>query len=185
MRLGYRLQQFGRQFQRKPLTASAWAEVAAVLSEAERGLFTRLDARDQWHSYRVFCTLRAAGQTRPALLKAALLHDVGKTRVPLTIFERALIVVVGFLLPRWVAKWGAGGAEEQRSGGEAAMVGGWRRPFLVKQQHAEWGAQMAEAVGSQPLVVALIRRHQDGLATLPDSLEDELLAQLQWADDQN
>ncbi|MCP5099393.1 MAG: hypothetical protein GY943_27885, partial [Chloroflexi bacterium] len=61
---------------------------------------------------------------------------------------------------------------------------GWKRPFVVRQKHAAWGAEMAEKVGSSATVVALIRRHQDNL-TIINNEEDKLLTQLQWADDQN
>jgi putative nucleotidyltransferase with HDIG domain len=158
-----------------------WAEVTAVLSEPERALFARFSFSDQWHSYRVFCTLRAAGYTQLELLKAALLHDIGKTEMPLTIWERTMIVVLGRLMPRRTAEWGK---ESGRL--EIGRLGNWwRRPFVVKRQHPEWGAAMAELAGSRPPVVSLIRRHQDALPEPLTSTEDQLLACLQWADDQN
>jgi hypothetical protein len=191
----YRFWQLWRQLRSGPLPEAAWAEVTATLSEAERALFARFSFSDQWHSYRVFCTLRAAGYTQFELLKAALLHDIGKTEMRLTIWDRTMIVVLGRLMPRRAAGWGGSGewramgtslaSGESTIRNRRSAMGRWRRPFVVKQQHPEWGAAMVEAVGSRPLVVSLIRRHQDALPERLVSTEDQLLALLQWADDQN
>lgn len=148
-----------------------------MLSEREWALFRRYSLEDQWHSYRVFCTLQAAGHTQPELLAAALLHDVGKTRLPLSGWERSLIVLAQFLLPAQAATWGKG------------QPHGWRRPFVVRTRHPAWGADMARAAGSHPLTVSLIYYHQDALASSDvaeiGAAEVQLLRYLQWADDQN
>ncbi|PIE82500.1 MAG: hypothetical protein CSA11_00385 [Chloroflexi bacterium] len=144
-----------------------------MLSEAEFALFLRFDRGERWHSYRVMRTLQEAGHGRLELLKAALLHDVGKTQSPLSVWDRSLIVVVKKLLPGKTAVWGN------------HTQPGWKRPFVVKAQHPEWGAQLAAAAGSCDLVVNLIRRHQDNLTVEDTSEEDELLHLLQWADDKN
>lgn len=169
----YRLGQFWRALTAAPLSSMAQQEVAAILNAGEASLFDRLDAAGQWHSYQVFCTLRDAGYTQPDLLVAALLHDVGKTRCPLSLVERAVIVLAQAIWPGKTAAWGQGEAVR------------WRRPFVVKAQHPTWGAEMAQAAGSTPLAVALIRRHQEPLPAIAYSAEDSLLRRLQWADDQN
>ena len=161
----------------EPLPLASCQEVAAVLSQREWALFQRYSLEDQWHSYRVFCTLRAAGHTQPELLAAALLHDVGKTRLPLSAWERSLIVLAQFLLPHQAAAWGKGQAH------------GWRRPFVVRDKHPTWGADMARSAGSLPLTVSLIYYHQDVLDNVDvaeiSAAEVQLLRYLQWADDQN
>lgn len=161
----------------EPLPPAARREIADVLSERELALFQRYSLEDQWHSYCVLCTLKAAGYTHPDLLAAALLHDVGKMRLPLSIWERSLIVLAQFLLPRKTSAWGQGQAR------------GWRRPFVVKASHPAWGADMARAAGSRPLTIALICHHQDNLADTGvvemSAAEVQLLRHLQWADDQN
>ena len=131
MGLRYRLRQLKNNLTAGPLSAAAEREVAAVLSPAEQALFARLSLADQWHSVRVLGDLRGAGYNDPDLLAAALLHDVGKTRYPLTAWDRTVIVVGAVLLPQRTAQWGAGPAE------------GWRRPFVVRAQHPAWGAEMA------------------------------------------
>ena len=173
-RLRYRLRQFQQQVAAGPLDEAAWAEVRPVLSPAEMALFQKYSASDRWHGVHVLRTLRGAGHDHPALQTAALLHDVGKTRLSLTIWERSLIVIVGALLPHRSEAWGA-----PADGPPAAH--GWRKPFVIKARHAAWGAEMAAAAGSDPRAVALIRSHQDDPATSGDPL----LPLLQWADELN
>ena len=61
----------------------------------------------------------------------------------------------------------------------------FRRPFVVAERHAEWGADLASRVGASTLTVNLIRRHQDVPLEKPRSSEDRLLRALQSADDSN
>jgi len=172
VRIGYRLRQLRANLAAGPLSESARREVVEVLTASEPALFDQYAPADQWHSYRVLRCLRDAGYNHPDLLTAALLHDIGKAQCPLSIWDRTVIVVVGALFPRRAERWGQGAPD------------GRRRPFVARAQHAEWGAQMAEAAGSAPLVIELIRRHQD--KHVPAQTEaDRLLAILQWADDQN
>ena len=173
MEIRYRAGQFWRLLRPESLPPAALADVAAVLSAAELALFQQQAGGDQWHSYHVYCTVRDAGHNDHDLFVAALLHDVGKTRAPLTVWERSLIVLVQFLWPRRIGKWGAGAPR------------GWKRPFVVKTKHPAWGAEMAAQAGSSPRAVSLIRRHQDVVPGLDAGHEDELLRLLQWADDQN
>lgn len=173
MGLFYRLSQFWQVWRARPLHDEARQAVTAVLTTAEIDLFDQFSLSDQQHSYQVMHLLTTTGHTQPDLLTAALLHDVGKTRVPLSIWERSLIVVGRKLLPHKAEQWGQGD------------VGGWQRPFVVKAQHPAWGAEMARAAGSSPLAVALIQRHQDPLPETAVTDTDQLLRLLQWADDQN
>ena len=169
----YRVRQFKQAVSAPALTEAELAEIQAILSEAEFDLFLRFDRGEQWHSYQVMHTLQDAGHNQPDLLQAALLHDVGKTRSPLTVWDRSLIVAVKKVMPGKTAVWGQNNADD------------WKRPFVVKAQHPEWGAEMAEAAGSSEMVVSLIRRHQDDLPETDGVEEDKLLRLLQWADDQN
>lgn len=173
MGAGYRLQQLWRNITSGPLSEPANAEVSRVLSQPERELFDRFESTDQRHSYRVYRALVEAQPEAVDLHVAALLHDVGKTRAPLAAVHRALVVVVQKFWPERARQWGSGPAES------------WRWPFVVRQHHAEWGAQMAEAAGSSPGVVALIRYHQDKQMADDKLVDAAQLRLLQWADDRN
>lgn len=178
MSVRYRLWQVWKLLTAAPLPAEAWQEIEAVLSPQELRLFQRYRPNDRRHAWRVMCTLQEAQRAHPALLAAALLHDVGKTRTQVHLWERSLAVLGARLFPRQAERWGEGTPH------------GWRRPFVVKAQHAAWGAEMAANAGSDPLTVWLIEHHQDVLAPLKASEEvgteaERLLRQLQWADDHN
>lgn len=176
MPIVYRLQQVWLGVTARPLPSEAWQQIAPCLTEAEQELFGRFSARDQRHSYRVWQMLREAGHNDSRLLAAALLHDVGKTQVRLSLLERSLAVLAEALFPDLTAAWG-------RPNGRA-----WQRPFRVRACHAAWGAEMAREAGSDPVTVALIRHHQDDLAAGESSFEPAVaqrLRLLQWADDRN
>lgn len=177
MHVLYRLRQLWWELSARSLTLQQRDEIGLLLTADEQRLFDRFAASDQLHSYRVMQTLRKAGYTEPALLAAALLHDIGKTRVALTAWDRSLAVVGHVAAPGLARRWGVS-AEPDPS------RFGWRKGFIVKAHHPIWGAGMAAAAGSMPQTVALIQRHQDPVHT-PVTETDRLLQYLQWADDQH
>ena len=174
-RARYRLGQFVSHLRPRPLRPDEQAEVEQVLGAPLAGLFGRMSAGEQAHSLRVLRALAARGgpyAQRTELRQAALLHDVGKSVAPLSLADRALIVLARWLAPGAAAGWGVGQAK------------GWRRPFVTARRHADWGADLCAQAGAPPLTVALVRRHQTPLTT-PATPEDEMLALLQAADDGN
>jgi putative nucleotidyltransferase with HDIG domain len=173
MDIAYRIRQLWNLIRAKPLPESALVHVATILSPAELVLFHKQVASDRVHGYRVLRTLQQAGEQDARLLAAALLHDVGKSRTKMTVVDRVLGAVGERLFPEHTTNWGK---NEQ---------GRWRRPFVIRRQHAQWGATLAREAGSNPTTVRLIRHHQDPASVL-DNLEDrQLLERLKWADNQN
>lgn len=172
MRIAYRLGQFWQLVHPSPLSPEAWREIESVLSPAEMALFRRFGDADRRHGYRVMRALQETGEDESALLVAALLHDIGKTGVPVRHWERVMGTVGERFFAGRVKALGSGAAQ------------GWRRSFAIRVQHAEWGAAMAEEAGCTPLAVDLIRRHQDKELDRLDPGFVRLLRRLQWADDQ-
>lgn len=179
MRIRYRARQFWLA-----LTAAPGSEdldlARQMLSPAQMELFLKLQPNEQAHSLQIFRRLSDQQPMERDLLVAALLHDVGKTAYPLRPWERAWIVIAKALLPARAAEWGK------------AEPRGWKRPFVVAEQHPAWGAEMASRAGASPTVVNLIRRHQEQIdppARAEDSdlnrKEDLLLLRLQWLDDES
>jgi len=151
------------------------ALVGSVLTTpAQRALFDAMSAADQRHALALLRTLRAEGHDHPALMQAALLHDVAKSDVGVTVFHRVAVVLLQALRPAWLA-WLMRDAEGST----------WRRPFARYVAHAAIGADWAEAAGCDPLAVSIVRRHQSPPPPSTDALEDQLLRLLQTADDQN
>lgn len=169
-RARYRAAQFAAHAWPRPPGPAERAAVGAVLAPRLAALWARQTVAEQAHSLRVLAALRAQGHTEPALLAAALLHDVGKTRAPMPLWGRVAVVLAGRFWPEAAARWGRGRPR------------GWRRPFVTAAQHPDWGADLCAAAGAAPLTVALIRRHQTPVPA-PATPEDEWLRVLQAADD--
>ncbi len=172
-RIRYRAWQFWQAVKARPFTEKSKQEIGAILSEGELKLFKRQNISAQQHSYRVMRTLKSAGQDNPELLAAALLHDVGMTEVKTVWWDRPLVVLVETLFPEKSVRWAEGD------------LSSWRRPFVVRANHATWGAKAADGCGSSELTIELIRRHQDPHGEKSKGEFDEMLAWLQWADDMN
>jgi hypothetical protein len=110
----------------------------------------------------------------PALAQAVLLHDVGKVGGRIRLWHRVATVLLQALCPALLHRLAL---NEPRS---------WRYPFFVLLHHAEHGADLSAAVGTDALALALIRAHhtapeQSGL----DAPSQALLTALRWADEQN
>lgn len=133
-------------------------------------LFQQLQPSEMSHALRMCEDLTAQGHDDSDLLVAALLHDIGKVKHPLRMWERVIIVLGQKVFPRQVARWGRGKPR------------GWRRAFVIAAQHPAWGAEMVAEIGASPLVLEMIRSHQD---TAPEHFGEEeriLFARLQAVD---
>lgn len=136
-------------------------------------LFKRMRRSEQAHSLRVLQTLKAHGHNDPDLLTAALLHDCGKSRYWFGFVSRVLVVLVKKTLPGAYARWATG------------QPRGWRRAFVIAEQHPGWSAEDMAAAGASEMAVTLARRHQELLSGEPQTEEERLLTLLQQADDAN
>ncbi|MBC8505524.1 MAG: HD domain-containing protein [Chloroflexi bacterium] len=172
--ISYRIGQFWLAVRSPAPTTEELAIAKEVLTPSQMALFTQMQASEKTHSLQVLKTIQYQGEGHPDLLTAALLHDVGKIRYPMRLWERVFIVLGNKFFSRLAKTWGDGTAR------------GWRRPFVVAAQHPLWGADLAIEADTTPLAASLIRRHQE---TTPldheNSLEDRLLSILRSADNQN
>ena len=170
----YRARQFWMAWRAQSLTEEELAPAYSVLTAEQMQLFTRMQPSEQIHALHVLQTVQQQGETDPDLQTAALLHDIGKARAPLRLWERVLIVLGRKLFPERAKTWGY------------SQLQGWMRAFVIAEQHPAWGGQMASEVGCSSLAVSLIRRHQSPGESEPVSpREDHLLKILQNADHQN
>jgi hypothetical protein len=134
---------------------------------------------DQEHCYRVYKQLIKDGNDHPDLLVAALLHDVGKSKVPLRILERVIIVIGNPFIKGCSIRF------NQKGDNRNINCSWFSRLFMISEYHPDWGAKKAEKAGSSPLVVSLIRRHQNHIPVSIVCIEDKLLSILQFADSNN
>lgn len=142
----------------------------AALSPAERALFNGMRPADRAHALRVARRVEQAGYDDPPLVKAALLHDVGKAGHGIHLLHRILRVLLAVLIPALLALI-------------AGPDAGWHEPFHALVYHAGMGADLLAAAGSDPLTVALVRYH-DAHDAPPDLVgHEDWLRVLKSADD--
>ncbi len=172
-RIAYRGWQFWKLITSRSLTEEEARQIADILSVDQMALFSRQNAAGQQHGFRVFQRLIEDGINNQDLLVAALLHDVGKIRYKSYWWDRPLVVVMGVLFPTRIKAWGKNNRK------------GWRRPFVIKEQHALWGAEYVQQAGCSPITVDLILHHQDEVRSGHDTVETTLLDQLLRADNKS
>ena len=147
---------------------------ADYLTPPLMALFRNMRRSERLHSLRVLRGLLAEGDVPPELAIAALLHDVGKTRYPLMIWQKTLPVLVKLVNPALVTRW---------SGGDAKNL--LLRPFVVYVHHPEWSAELLAAAGAPERAVWLARHHQEAPALWANHPDAPLLQRLHDADDMN
>jgi hypothetical protein len=113
-------------------------QARGLLPENQSRLFFAMERRDQRHALEVMRRLRESTDDA-SILVAALLHDCGKGKVALW------LRILNVLAPGLVGALATAGSR------------GWRGSAYRLRHHAEIGATMAEAAGSNPTTVRLIR----------------------------
>jgi len=135
--------------------ALGWLDAAEA--EAYRGM----DPRDRDHACRVARRLLARYPDAEArTVRAALLHDVGKSARPYRVWERV-----------WVHLWTPDRATAERAPEP------WRGAWRVHADHAALGAARLRDLGVDDRVVELVARHHEAPAG------DEELRRLAAADE--
>ena len=140
------------------------------LAPPDLTLFGSMSRGDQRHAIELARCLHRQGHRDVPLLRAALLHDVGKAR-HLRLWHRVAIVLTEWFTPamvRWLA---------------SERPGSWGYPFHVYLNHPQFGAEVAKEAGCDRLTTELIRRHHESESDVGESQGDRLLAVLQAADD--
>ena len=113
------------------------------LLPAEYRLYRQMDRRDRHHACFVTKALLIQEPgVSSVLVRAALLHDVGKVRLPYRLWQR---IAVHLYSPRNLP------SEPPMSG----LRGAWQ----VKLHHAQYGAEMIRSVGGGEAVAQLVARH--------------------------
>lgn len=170
-----------RQFFRAIFATMREADHALVrqsLSKAEQELFYAMHVADQVHARNVARTALALAEENPCgvdrtlLLRAALLHDVGRRTGDLDVWGKVFAVLAMKFFPRLVLR-----LMRVEAGSIFYPLG---RALFVSHHHASIGAARLRAIGLFR-EAAIVERHH-----LPPAAEDapELLL-LRMADEQN
>jgi len=144
MRIAYRLRQFLRTAG-VPHTPPDLGSFANLLTPEQYALFTAMAVADQWHCLAVARALAAQGEENADLLRAALIHDVGKSLAHIGLWERVVHVLIARLTPHLVGRLGS------------ARPDGWGHGLYVLAYHASLGAELAAQAGFSSVTVALVR----------------------------
>lgn len=178
MRILYRVRQFWRTISVKT-DPDELERAQALLTPAQRKLFVQLQPGEKDHAVAMFRSLIEQGENQPDLMAAVLLHDVGKLRYRLNPLERAVVVMVRWIKPELSRRWGS----LPLDGWDG--LPGWRKAFIVAEQHAEWGAEMARQAGVSPLTESLIREHHHPQGHAAGDVENSLLWKLWVVDNES
>jgi hypothetical protein len=138
MRPWYRVAQFWHA-----LTAAPPREPPCALAPGLRSLYEAMPRADRAHGLRTY--RRLTGTVPADLAAAALLHDVGKSRPEIHLWDRVLFVLIAGRRPAWL---------ERRSG------------LVALRDHANRGADLVAAAGGAAVTVDLVRAHHADPATL-------------------
>lgn len=145
------------------------------LESEQMTLFRSMAKSEQLHSLNVLRdVLKQETQTPHDLAVAALLHDCGKSRKHLAVWQKTLSVLVKKLAPAW---------DKRLS--EDGDLNFWRAPFIVRRHHPRWGAELMRDRNSSDCVIWLIEHHADNADDWQGHPYYDLLIRLQGADDAN
>ena len=121
-----------------------------LLGPAEWELFAALQGRERRHALDIVLWLRTHAAPSDELLRAALVHNVGKG--PLHLHERVIYVLLERLSPRLLRRL----ADPDGRGLRSALV--------RLREHAGRSAERLAEAGSSARVQALVRQHHDAPA---------------------
>ena len=145
------------------------------LSVREYAAFTKMARAEQQHSLQVLNSVLQSDPTAPpTLTAAALLHDVGKSRCRLALWQKSLSVLVNAAAPKFCQQLG----RDDR-------ISLWRAPFIVWQHHPKWSGDILRECGSDEKVIWLAENHQAAAESFSGHPLYPLLMRLQRADAAN
>jgi hypothetical protein len=145
----YRVWQFS-QAVRAAVTPDESGLVSSLLSEPEQELFEAMPLVDQRHCLDVFYSLKRRSCDDKAVLKAALLHDAGKSYNGRTmrLSERVAVVLLDAVWTRIVVLLASADPNSSRYG------------FYLHANHERLGAVLLSRAGSEPDVITLVSEHE-------------------------
>ena len=164
MKMRYRLKQVQDALSGK-LTETDWSTINNSLSKKELILFHKLAIADQFHSMQVAkSALELKNKLRlnidsKLITRAALLHDIGKLGIRLSLLDRVLPVIMTRISVKLSRMLG------QKYSDKLVFRG-----FFIYWHHQYRGAEIALESGLEPQIVELIRMHQEPISEQDDKL---------------
>jgi hypothetical protein len=147
---------------------------ARTLTPQQLAAFRRMTRGEQLHSLNVLRDVLAQDTTPSDLAVAALLHDVGKSRYPMRVWQKTLVVLVRSFALSTYLKLSRSSEHEWLS-----------RPFVVARCHGVWGAELLKEIGASQRTIWLVALHDKDPDPYRDHPDYALLLRLQQADAAN
>jgi putative nucleotidyltransferase with HDIG domain len=140
----YRVRQFVRGLT-APVIHIDYALAREHLDREEMALFQRLPAHEKRHALDTARTIEEfqVGHNKDVLIKAALLHDIGKSGSGIGIVRKSVMV----LMDRYFSSISRNLSKRIKM-------------FGIYYNHPDIGANMLESIGTDVQVVQLVRYHQ-------------------------
>jgi hypothetical protein len=150
------------------LSENDYTFIADYLTKPEFALFKTMSRYDQKHALDVARYLAEDNAGTP-LVRAGLLHDIGKAECPeLTLVRRSVAVFLEWQAPAEAVVLAEAGR------------GKLARAMSVHRDHPALGAAKLDSLGVDAYIVALVRWHQNGEASAEAAAD---LARLRAADE--
>ena len=145
------------------------------LTASELEAFQKMSRAEQLHSLKVLQAILKQREPMPdALAVAALLHDVGKSRCHLAVWQKTASVLVKAFAPQLASAFS-----------QDETISFWRAPFALHEHHPKWSGEILRACGSDAAAIWLAEHHQENAENHRGHPYCELLRRLQTADDAN
>lgn len=146
------------------------------LSVQETALFYKMNVYDQRHVINVAYSAEKLAKKgkidKSLLLRAALLHDVGRSADFICLWDKVVFVLLSAMPAVFLQK--------AAKSGRGGFIGRRRKALYICLNHAEVGAQKLEQIG-QIKLAQIVRRHHDK----PSKDDSEELTLLRRADEIN
>jgi putative nucleotidyltransferase with HDIG domain len=152
------------------------------LTTTEQKLFRQMTLPDRRHSLNVaYCAQQLMKPTMHSkqrlLVRAALLHDVGRAEKNLSTAMKVMAVLFSAAFPQFSKRWAmAKGKQDKKNG-----LANFRQVLFVYYHHGEIGACRLKTLGVEREIIELVAKHH----RLPADDDSPELVILRQADQMN